>query len=175
MNKYMFSALVMAAMIAAGCTKKKETSTIITKIETPKVSNTVKVIGDSESTKTIDWDGTYTVTIARKADRELPVIKDEDGNRYYDNAIKLTVEGPKGTVFSREYRKSDFNSYIDTNYLKPSKSALMSIAFNRAEGSKTIFVATIGSPDTMADEYMLVRMELTKGGAMTMSKIQETE
>ncbi len=167
---------VMFLLAVSSCTKKKETNTIITKIETPKVSREIRTVGDNETRKSFDWNGTvYEAVVTRKADKELPVVKDEDGNRYYDNSIEVSLSSAGSEVFRRVFHKSDFTSYINTGYLKPSKSALMSVAFTRVEGGNAMFVATIGSPDTMADEYMLVEISVSKSGGMTMSQIQETD
>lgn len=176
MKNYTLPLAVFLLLIVSSCSKKKETNTIITKIETPKVSKETRVIGDEENEKSFKWgDVFYNVLITRKADKELPTVKDEDGRKYYDNTIELVLNGPKGEVFRRVFRKSDFTSYIDTRYLKPSKSALISIAFSKVDGGNAVFLATVGSPDSMADEYMFVRIDVSKDGGMSMSKIQATE
>lgn len=175
MNKSVLSIFILLLFVCS-CSKKKETNTIITKLETPKVIKKIQAVGDEENKKTFTWDNVnYSSNISRKADKDLPIVKDGDGNKYYDNVIELIVTSSTGELFRHQFRKTDFNSYIDTNYLKPSKSALMSISFSRIDGNRAVFVATIGSPDTMADEYMLVKIAITKSGSMSLSKIQETE
>jgi hypothetical protein len=176
MKNYVLPLAFILMLGVSSCSKKKETNTIITKIETPKVSKEIHVIGDEETKKSFKWgDVFYHSVIIRKADKEQPTVKDDDGKKYFDNTIELALSGPNGEVFRREFHKSDFTPYIDTHYLKPSKSALMSIVFNKVDGGKALFVATIGSPDEMADEYMFVRIALSKTGEMSMSKIQATE
>ncbi len=174
-NKTLIFAIALL-FVTTSCSRKKETGTIITKIEAPKVSHQVQVIGDKETTKDFQWNGeACNAVITVKADKEASVVKDGDGNKYYDNKVTLTVNGNGGQLFHREFTKGDFKEYINTDYLKPSRSTLLSIVFNRVEGGNAMFVATVGSPDAMADEFMLVGISLSKSGGMTMSRIQETE
>ncbi len=167
---------VALSLVMASCSKKKETGTIITKIETTKVSRQVLSTGDNETTKEFQWNGeACNAVVAVKADKDAAVVKDGDGNKYYDNRVTLTVNGAGGQIFKREFTKGDFKEYINTDYLKPSKSTLLGIRFNRVEGGNAMFVATVGSPDDMADEFMLVGISISKAGGMSMSRIQEAE
>jgi hypothetical protein len=174
-NGTLFLALMLALTVVS-CSRKKETDTIITKIELPKVSRETKSVGTGDVSKTFQWgDMMYDSKVSVTADKSAPAVKDDDGNRYYDNTATLVIDGPKGQIFSREFRKGDFSSYIDTGYLKPSKSTVLGIVFNKVENGNALFVATVGSPDTMADEYMLVGISISKAGGVTMSRIEETE
>ena len=167
---------VALTLVMASCSRKKETGTIITKMETTKVSRKVQATGDKETTKEFQWNGEVcNAVISVKADKEAPTVKDGDGNKYYDNKVTLTVNGAGGQLFKREFAKSDFKEYINTNYLKPTKSTLLGIVFNRIEAGNAMFVATVGSPDDMADEFMLVGISLSKSGGISMSRIQEAE
>ncbi len=175
-NKLAIISAVALTLVLASCSRKKETGTIITKIETTKVSRQVLSTGDKETTKEFQWNGeACNAVISVKADKEAHVVKDGDGNKYYDNKVTLTVNGADGKLFSREFTKADFKDYINTDYLKPSKSTLLGIVFNKVEAGNAMFVATVGSPDDMADEFMLVGINLSKSGGITMNRIQEVE
>ncbi len=174
MKQFALPLIIITALAFSSCKEKKETRTIITKIETLKVSDETKAVGDEDVTKSFEWgDAVYEATISRKADKELPVAKDAIGNKYYDNRIQLLISGPSSTVFEHTYQKTDFNSYIDTNYIKPSRSVLHSITFSAVEEGKAVFVATIGSPDSMDDEFMLVKMQVSKQGEVSMSRMED--
>ncbi len=176
MNRNYILLFLLCVILVSSCSKKKETRTIITKIEYPKLSKQPKAIGDEEQRKSFEWGGVvHEAVISRKADKEQDVVKDEDGQKYYDNAITLRIDGALGKVYEHTFRKGDFASYIDTNYLKPKRSVLMSIVYNKVEGNNAVFVANISSPDTMADQYMLVRINISKTGGMTMQKLESAE
>src|SRR3712207_8172757 len=59
-----------------------------------------------------------------------------------------------------------------TLFRSPKRSVLMSIVYNKVENGNAVFVATISSPDTMADQYMLVRINISKTGGMSMQKLE---
>lgn len=173
-----YSLILMSCLVASliSCSKKKESNTIITTIEPEKVTKEIKTVGDGTETKSFDWNGTYyTATITRKANKDIKPVKDDDGARYYENTIEMKLEGPDGVVFQRTFSKDDFDSYIDKNYLKPSRSTLMTIAFSRTDGANAYFMITVGSPNQMDDEYMLVQMAVSKSGGMSLTKVQEED
>lgn len=173
---YSLIALPCVAIMFSSCTEKKESKTIIATIEENSVAKEVKTVGDATETKSFDWNGiVYTATVTRKADKEVKPVKDDDGNRYYENTIAMKVDGPDGSVFQRTFTKGDFESYVDKNYLKPSRTTLMSISFDKVEGPNAYFVVTIGSPNQMDDEYMLVHLAVSKDGGMSLSKLQIAE
>ncbi len=131
---------------------------------------------DESASKRFEWgDAYYEAEISRTAQKDLPVATDADGNKYYDNAISLSITGPSGKVVEKVFHKTDFADYIDANYIKPSHSVLVNLMFTAVEGGSAVFVATVGSPDVMDDEYMPVRVKVTKDGAVRMENVQEIE
>ena len=53
--------------------------------------------------KSIEWGSSiYQVTISRKADKNV-VVKDADGNKYYDNTVTLCVDGPSANIIIRQF------------------------------------------------------------------------
>ena len=57
-------------------------------------------------------DGVYTINIRRYADKDLPLITDEDGTKYFDNKIDLKILRKDGTTFySRSFSKKRFQVF----------------------------------------------------------------
>ena len=170
--------MFFSALVLSSCKKEKESRTIITTFEEPQISKTPKAIGDTVINSTMEWGSSvYSYRVERKADKDA-IVKDEDGQKYYDNTVALSVSGPDGEIFNKTFSKGNFSSYINSDYIKPNRSVLIGIAFNRVEkGGNAIFVATIGSPDTKLDEFMSVQINIDKSGAMTMNRqnVQDEE
>ncbi len=176
MRNHLLATIALLALLFCSCEEKKETRTIITKMEKPKVSAETKAMPEEESTKRFEWgDVYYEARLSRSADKELPIVTDADGDKYYDNAIALTIAGPSGNVVEKVFRKDDFSDYINSNYIKPSRSVLVNLIFTEIEGSNAVFVATVGSPDVMDDEFMLVRVLVSKSGTIRMDRVEEIE
>ena len=168
--------ILLALIVLVSCKKEKEARTIITTIEEPHFSKTPKTVGDTIINKSFNWGSiVYHASIERKADTAV-VVRDDEGQKYYDNKVTLKVCGPDGEIINKTFAKDDFTSCINTDYIKPKHSVLIGIAFNRVEaGGNAIFVATVGSPDSQSDEFMSVQVNVDKHGAMTMSKLQEIQ
>lgn len=168
--------LLLFVFVLSSCKKEKEARTIITTIEETHISKTPKTVGDTIIRKSFEWGSTvYSATIERKADTAT-VVRDDEGQKYYDNKVTLRVDGPDGELFNKTFSKENFSSYINTDYIKPKRSVLIGIAFNGVEkGGNAIFVATVGSPDSQSDEFMSVRINIDKHGAMTMGNMQEIQ
>lgn len=173
-NKNILLMMAVLSVTLGACKKEKESRTIITTIQEPAISKTPLAVGDTVITKSFEWgDKVYSARIDRKADKEV-TVKDDDGQKYYDNDVTLRIDGPDGVVFEKTFEKDDFTSYINTSYIKPSRSVLMGIAFNRVEkDGNAIFVATVGSPDSMSDEFMSIHITVNKAGSMSLLKSQE--
>src|SRR3712207_2912859 len=104
--------LLLIVVFISSCSKKKETRTIITKIEYPKISKEPKAIGNETHRKSFTWDGVvHEVVITRSADKELAVVKDEDGQKYYDNAITFSNDGTTRKIYEKTSRKEDSTKY----------------------------------------------------------------
>ena len=111
--------------------------------------------------RTVEWLGSpYTLSIVRQSDEQLPLAKDEQGKSYYDNKITLKITRADGTVFySQTFTKKDFPTNTPTDCF-----ALLGMAFDRIDGNVLRFGSSIGSPDTMSDEYIPFVIEVNKNG-----------
>ena len=169
-TKFLVAMLAVAVLALTSCKDKAKTGDIIVKKHTAVAKKkTTQRMGDYEQTRDIQWlDGTYSVSVERKADTSLPLAKDEQGNAYYDNRITLTIRRPDGsTFFSRTFTKTDFAQYVDS---ANARGAMLGIVFDRAEGASLRFAASVGSPDTMSDEYVPLVLTVSRGGGVTIAR-----
>lgn len=175
MRKVLF--VVVCVLLVVSCKKKQEVpeGTIITTIEETKVDDTPRNMGDRNMKQQVAWGGkTYTVSIKREADSELSTVKDQTGHVYYDNKVEVVVDGPDGDVLNHVFRKGEFAGYVDRNYIKPDESALISVVYKEigADGQLKL-IATVGSPDEMDDNFMMIEVSVSKGGSLSYSRIEE--
>lgn len=177
-NKNILLILLLTLFVLSSCKTEKKSRMIIATLEEPHFSKTPKVIGDTVISNTFRWgEDNCTYIIDRKAIRiDSCTVKDDEGQKYYDNEVKLTVKDSNGDLFNHTFKKGNFIQHVDQNYVKPKHSVLIGVAFNRVEkGGNAIFVATIGSPDIQSDEFVSVQINIDKKGAMTMSNLQEIQ
>ena len=166
--KCVLAVLAVAAM--ASCSEKKKPNVIIVpKAETPKPSAPVRM---SEYTHRddVEWIGkTYKVEVHRFVADSLPMVKDEQGTKYYDNLIRIKVIRPDGTeFFNRLFSKKAFNDYLDAN--TRDNGVLLGIVFDRAEGDNLLFGASVGSADKLSDEYIPMIVTLSRRGNVSIAR-----
>lgn len=165
--------LLLAVLTIAGCKKKQESDDII--IRKPQLTQPKKgptaMAGDNRQTM-VKWLGTeYTVSVERHPDSTLAVC-DNGQTKTYDNRVRLRVLRKDGSAFiDRTYTQKDFTDRVSGNY--PKGSALLSVYLDKAEGDNLCFIATIGLPDALSDEYVPLQVKISRMGAMSVSKMQE--
>lgn len=104
--------------------------------------------------------------IHRVADDSLAMVEDENGQKFVDNRITLTIKRSDGTVFFKKvFTKSNFNSYLDNDYRKT--GILEGLVFDKVEGSAVKFAASVSHPQT--DEYIPLVVTISKSGGVSIS------
>ncbi|MCD8283033.1 MAG: DUF4738 domain-containing protein [Prevotella sp.] len=168
--------LICSVALCGACEKKKETRRIVTKITRPAVREGITALPETSVTRSFVWgDASYEATITRTPDKEQPVVTDADGNRYYDNDIRLTILSPSGKLTDRVFHKGDFAAAAGERYARSGAYALLNMVFHEVVNNEAVFIATIGSPDELDDVYVLTRVMVSKTGALSMSRIEEIE
>lgn len=109
--------LCVAALLAAcgGQHTQEQAAADSAATETP--SDGIQRMTVYDFTDTVRTEGkTYIYTVHREASDSLPVITDEDGNRYADNVYTLTIRSGEQTVFNRRFTKKTFLSYLSRDF-----------------------------------------------------------
>lgn len=111
---YVACSLLFVAGIAA-CGGQKEGETAQTHSETAQNEVSDEPYADSslESSSTAQLGGhTYVVKVNRVSDKQLPVVEDELGKKFYDNRVDVTVTRDGQEFFSRSYTKEAFADFL---------------------------------------------------------------
>ena len=161
-----------------GCYGKQErkSNDIITKIAPkPHVPSGTKAMDEFKYEKKVEWMGaTYTIRIHRFADKSLSTVSDEDGRKYYDNKFQVQILRSDGSSFyDRTLTKDDFREFTDNQYAK--NGALIGFMFDRAEGNKLYFGASVGSPDPKSDEYVPLDVTIDNMSRMRINKATQLD
>lgn len=165
--------LFLAALIGGSftsCSEKKKSDVIIApKPQAPKPKKTQKM-SEYEQARDVEWLGTtYKVVVKREADSSLPLAQGDDNTKYYDNKITVRILRKDGTeFFNRTFLKSDFTGYLDTHTKE--EGALLGIVFVEADGDNLSFAASVGSPDITSDEYVPLKVKISRMGSVSVGK-----
>ena len=178
MTKNLITALIIALALCsvAACKKERKSNDIITKMAPrPKVPTGPKSLSDFKYEKKVEWmGGTYTITIHRYADKDLELAVDEEGRKYYDNKVQLSIKRPDGTTFyDRTFTKHDFKEFTNNHYGE--HGSLVGFMFDHAEGDALRFGVSVGSPDPNSDEYVPMDFVIDKSCRVRISNATELD
>ena len=146
MNRLQLTAVVLTALLATSCGKKKQTNDIIVPtVETPKPQGPVRM-QPYDQTNDVQWLGKeYQVAINRVSCDSLPMVKDETGQQFIDNRITVRILRSDGSVFfSRVFTKADFVAHLDDDYRKT--GILEGIVYDKTDGNNIIFAGSVSHP-----------------------------
>lgn len=152
------------------CHEKKKTDVIIThKPEKPRPRKPLSM-SSYEQVRNVEWLGTtYKIVVKRTVDSTLPVLVQDDKSKYFDNKIIVRVLRKDGSVFfERAFTKNDFASYIDENTKRT--GALLGIVYMDTTETALVFAASVGSPDITSDEYVPMKLSISRMGQVTVCK-----
>lgn len=165
---FAFSLLLMGVI---SCDEKPKNDIIITKMP-PKteISKHPLQVGNYSQSRQVEWVGsTYTVEVNRQADTTLTIVKDDNGQRYYDNRITVKIIRKDGSeFFNRAFTKKDFDGYVDALYKK--NSVLLGIVLDKADEDNIYMAASVGSPDKSSDEFVPLIVKISRMGVVSISK-----
>ena len=163
-----FVAIMLLVGAVASCRSKKKPEVIIaTKYEKPAPQGPIRT-DDYKDTKPFEWLGAdYVCTIERLADDSLPMVKDETGQAFIDNRVKVTISSSDGSVFfNRTFTKASFNSYIDDGFRK--NGILEGFVFDKVEGNEVRFACSVSLPQS--DEYIPLVLAVTRTGSSSIAR-----
>lgn len=171
MNKWL--SVLLAAIVLGGltsCSEKKKSDVIIApKPQAPQPKKTQKMSG-YEQAREVEWLGsTYQVIVKREADASLPLAVGDDNTKYYDNKITVRILRKDGSeFFNRTFLKTDFHAYLDKQ--TSDEGALLGLVYVEASGDYLNFAASVGSPDVTSDEYVPLKVKISRMGAVSIGK-----
>ncbi len=165
--------ILLAAVVCGGftaCSEKKKSDVIIApKPQAPKPKKTQSMSG-YEQARDVEWLGsTYKVIVKREPDKSLPLAMGDDNTKYFDNKITVRILRQDGTeFFNRTFLKTDFKEYLDEKTAE--EGALLGLVYVEANGDYLNFAASVGSPDVTSDEYVPLKVKISRMGAVSMGK-----
>lgn len=168
MNKTSCLAAFLCLSLLCGCGgKKEETSAGAESAQAEAVQK--GPFSDNEWTynKVEKLDGhDYQISISRHADKDLPLIKDELGQDYYDNRVELKILRDGSVFYSKVFTKDTFLDFLSEADRKGSQ--LQGLAFDKTTPGGLVFGAQIGQPGSDSGPAFVV--EVSKEGVMSITK-----
>lgn len=108
----------------------------------------------------------YHSYVVRRADESLPQVSDESGARYLDNRITLRLTCSGNKVLERDFLKSSFAQYLDSDFLE--HALLEGLTFDKIVPDGLQYIASVGYPES--DLYVPFSVVVSARGDVTIRK-----
>lgn len=168
MKKIQLLAVLLMAVLAISCSKKKESKDIIVptaEAVKPKAPISMQPYNQQQE---VEWlDKSYQVIINRVADDSLQMVQDETGQKFVDNRITLRVIRADGSVFFKKvFTKGHFDAQLDDDYRKT--GILEGLVFDKVDGNNLVFAGSVSHPQT--DEYIPLVVTVSNFGNISIKR-----
>ncbi len=108
----------------------------------------------------------YESSVVRKPDESLPIVTNEQGEKFVDNHITLHITCGGKQVVDKVFTKESFASLIDAKFMK--YAILEGLVFDRVTPQGMIYAASVCYPQS--DLYVPIRLTVTAEGNISMTK-----
>lgn len=119
----------------------------------------------SDAKETITYKGKeYHSSVVRRPDESLPIVKNEQGERFVDNRITLRITCAGKQVVDKVFTKESFASLVDAKFMK--HAILEGLVYDKTTPQGLVYAASICYPQT--DLYVPLKLTVSADGKISM-------
>ena len=162
---------LLALVCIVSCKKKEQEEDIIVEKVIEKPQEGPESMPEDKQTGSVSWisNSEYSYAITRKANKELPIVKNHD-KEYYDNSVDVVITRADGSkFFEKKFSKTNFAPALPKEFKE--NGVLLGISFEKAEGNYLMFVVSVGSPDETNEEFYYARLKISNMAVTSAEKI----
>lgn len=108
----------------------------------------------------------YQSSVVRRPDESLPMVQDQQGDKFVDNRITLRITSGGKELVDKVFTKENFASLVPANFLK--HAILEGMVYDKTTPQGIIYAASICYPQT--DLYVPLRLTVAADGRISMEK-----
>lgn len=169
MNKHFYLWICLAGLLLSAChsSQKERQDASAAAIEDSIAKAGPQRMQVSDIKTTITYQGKdYQSAVRRQPDESLPIVVNEQGEKFVDNRISLRLTCNGQVVVSKVFTKETFASLVDARFLK--YSILEGLVFDKTTPEGILYAASICYPQT--DLYIPLRITVTADGQVSLAK-----
>jgi hypothetical protein len=108
----------------------------------------------------------YQSSVTRRPDETLPIVKNEQGEKFIDNRITLRLTSGGKQVVDKVFTKESFASLVDATFMK--YAILEGLVYDQTTPQGIIYAASVCYPQS--DLYVPIRLTITADGKISMTQ-----
>ncbi|WP_300700499.1 DUF4738 domain-containing protein [Bacteroides sp.] len=108
----------------------------------------------------------YQSSVLRQPDESLPIVKNEQGEKFIDNRITLRLTCGGKQIVDRVFTKENFTSLVDAKFMQ--YAILEGLVYDQTTPQGIIYAASVCYPQS--DLYVPIRLTITSDGKISMAK-----
>lgn len=108
----------------------------------------------------------YQSSVLRQPDESLPIVKNEQGEKFIDNRITLRLTCGGKQIVDRVFTKENFASLVDAKFMQ--YAILEGLVYDQTTPQGIIYAASVCYPQS--DLYVPIRLTITSDGKISMAK-----
>lgn len=167
--KKKFNAWVcVAPLLLLSCSQKTNTSDDVLVVKPDTVVNKgPQSMQVSDIKASFTYKGReYQSSVVRRPDSSLPLVTNEQGEKFVDNRITLRLQTGGRTVVDRSFTKADFSSLVDERMLN--HAILEGLVYYQTTAGGIIYAASVCYPQS--DLYVPIRLTISADGKIQMTR-----
>jgi len=173
--KTFFATSMAAALLAfAACSGKDKAEKATAAPETAGIAESHSVMESASPllrTDTLRSGGSVlTVSVNRHTDKELPNVRDENDQEFYDNCVEITVRSNGEELLNKRVTKADFSSHLGETEKRTSVLQGMALVPEKSSATTLTFGAQVGQPGLDGEGPAFTVVLDLPGGTMTVCK-----
>ena len=161
-------ACVMAVLFAACSSQKKnEKDDMKVLMQDSTEINGPERMQVSDTKVAITYKGKeYHSSVVRRPDENLPIVKNDQGEKFIDNRITLRITCAGKQIVDKVFTKESFASLVDAKFMK--YAILVGLVYDKVTPQGFVYAASICYPQS--DLYVPLRLTVTVDGKISMAK-----
>ena len=108
----------------------------------------------------------YQSFVVRRPDETLPMVQNEQGEKFVDNRISLRITCGGKQVVDNVFTKESFASLVDAKFMK--YAILEGLVYDKTTPGGIIYAASVCYPQS--DLYVPIRLTVTADGKISMAR-----
>lgn len=168
MKTVRYIVLGAAALLVVACTSRNRNGDEVQVLMQDSVAASApQRMQVSDTEVTITYKGReYNSSVVRRPDDRLPVVKNEQGEKFVDNSIALRITCGGKQIVNRVFTKENFASLVDAQFMK--HAILEGLVYDKTLPQGIVYAGSICYPQT--DLYIPFRLTVSADGEISMAK-----